>query len=166
MSKLSLRPSDFVLGGGVPSDRNLYITSAEFTYWDYNGQTAAITALKVAFTDDDGAEYLQYYSAGSPDRLKPSSDGKSLESIGDATGVTKNCNFSIFIESLVAAGFPENKLGDDIGVISGLRIFAVAKEQPKRAGIKGKVGESKVVLVVSKILLMPWDKKPKKEPLL
>ena len=166
MARLSLKPSDFVLGGGVPSDRNLYITSAEFTYWDYNGQTAAVTALKILYTDDDGVESTQFYSAGSPDRLKPSSDGKSLESIGVATGITRNSNCSIFIESLVAAGFPENKIGDDIGVISGLRIFAVAKEQPKRAGIKGKVGESKVVLVVSKILLMPWDKKPKKEPLL
>jgi len=163
MSKLSLKPSDFITGGGVPSDRNLNIVSAEFTYWDYNGQTAAITALKVAYTDDDGAEYTQYYSAGSPDRLKPSSDGKSLESVGDANGLTSHSNCSIFLESLVEAGFPENKLADDISIINGLRIYSVAKEQPKRAGMKGKPGDTKVVLVVSKIFKMPWDKKQKAE---
>jgi len=160
--KLSLKPSDFVLGGGVPSDRNLYILDAVFTYWDYNGQASATTALKIAFTDDDGVRSIQYYSAGSPDRIRPSSDGKSLEPIGDAAGLNKNSNLSIFLESLVTAGFPENKLNNDISVLNGLRIYAVAKEQPKRAGIKDKFGDSKVVLVASKILQMPWDKPERK----
>jgi hypothetical protein len=122
MVKLSLRPSDFILGGGVPSERNLTVKTAEFCYWNYNGQADATTALKVVFLDDDGAEYIQYYSAGSPDRFKPSSDGKSLEPVGDASKVSKNSNFFLFIESLVEAGFPENKLSDDISVLIGLRI--------------------------------------------
>ena len=162
MNKISLKPSDFVVGGGVPSDRNLNIIDAEFTYWDYNGQAGATTALKITFTDDDGVQSIQYYSAGSPDRIRPSSDGKSLEPIGDAAGLNKNSNLSIFLESLVTAGFPENKLNNDISVLNGLRIYAVAKEQPKRAGIKDKFGDSKVVLVASKILQMPWDKPERK----
>jgi len=61
----------------------------------------------------------------------------------------------------VKAGFPENKLGDDITVIIGLRFYAIAQEQPKRVGIKGKPSDfGKVILVVSKILQMPWENKP------
>jgi RNase P/RNase MRP subunit p29 len=161
LNKLTLKPSGFVETAGIPSERNLTVKNAEFTYWDYNGKTGATTVLKLVLIDDEGAEFVQYYSAGSPERICPSPDGKSLGAVGDAIGITNTSNLSIFIESLVRAGFPENKLGDDITVIIGLRFYAIAQDQPKRTGIKGKQSDfGKVILVVSKVLQMPWEKKP------
>lgn len=163
---ISLKPSDFVEGGAVPRDKNLLVVAARFAMWDYQGKAPQTTAAKIDLRDDDGGEYTQYYSVSAPDKFVPSSDGKRLIPVGTAQAVVKSSNFAILIQNLVNAGFPESKIGADIGVLDNLYAYWTGVEPPKRAGLNKdreaaakEKGFEPIILVPSQILRLPWDKK-------
>ena len=133
--KVSLRPSDAVEGGAVPADKNLVIIGSRFSLWDYMGKAKTTTAAKIDFKDDDGTEYTQYYSVGDPERFAPSEDGKTLVAVGTAAALSKSSNFVLFMTALVNAGFPENKVGEDISSLEGLKAYYIGQKPPTRAGL-------------------------------
>src|SRR3972149_11360171 len=134
---VSLRPSDAVEGGLVPVDRNLLWKKGRFNLFDYTTREGKVVATTVAYrlesVDDDGGEYTQQYSVGDPDRFTIENDGKTLGPEG--VTISKSCNFHILMNSAVNAGFPENKIGDDVSVLDGLYAHHIGIPEPKRSGL-------------------------------
>ena len=159
---VSIRPSDFVEGGAVPVDRNLLWRECRFNLFDYGGKAPATTAAKVVYVDDDGQEFEQQYSVGDPERFMPSQDGKTLVAVGVAMALSKSSNFYLLINSLINAGFPENKLSEDLSTLDGLYTYNIGLPEPKRAGLAKAVASDqtreKIISVPSQILRLPWEK--------
>ena len=156
----SLRPSEMVEGGAVPTDQNLRIESASFEIFDYQGKGKPTTALKLVLMTDEDVENVQYWSAADPSRFVPSDDKNSLTAVGTASSLSKSSNFAILMDNLCNAGFPEDQIGNDITVLEGLYAYWIGVPAPKRSGLEQK--EGKVILVPSQIHEMPGGvKKPK-----
>jgi len=170
--KISIRPSDMIDSGGAPVDRNMLIKGAKFVIFQYtkkdgspalkpDGTPARATAAALTLLDDDGNENLQHYSAGDPERFVPSSDGKTLVSVSGAESISKSCNFHILMNALVNAGFPENKLDDDISTLDGLYAYWIGVPEPKRPGLvrtAEQEARTRVIPVPSVIQKLPWEK--------
>jgi hypothetical protein len=152
---LSLRPSD-AQAGGFLDDLDVTLREARFVIWDYMGKANPAVALKVTMEEADGITHEQYYSAGDPNKVTPSPDGKTLIPQAGATGLNANTNALAFIGSIINAGFPEDKLGSDASVFDGLGAHVNQVAQPKRAGLKDQK-EGKTYLLVTKITRLPWD---------
>jgi len=175
MSKAaSLNPESFVEGGGLIDDIDVTFTECAFEMFDYNGTvTPGSPSLKVKMADEDGTEMEQYYSMGSAQDWIPSEDGSQLVAVGKATNIKTSTNGGILLKSLVDAGFPAEKLGDDITILNGLVAHVIRVPAPKRTGVKQsdkqKEREEKygppTLLIVGEIKTLPWEKKsPKGAP--
>ena len=157
--------------GGLLDDRNVEFKDAKFVLWDYEGASSReVPALMVTlqpynddWSDEDGDPVIQYWSAGDPDKLKPSKDGLSLESArkGEEPKISRSSNFGLLMKSIVDAGFDEEKIGDTIDVINGMKAHVARRPQPKRAGLKN-AKEDANFLAVSTIHEFPYDEKPAK----
>jgi len=170
--KISIRPSEMVDSGGAPIDRNMVIKDAKFVIFQYtkkdgspalkpDGSPAKTTAAQFILVDDDGNENEQNYSAGDPERFVPSSDGKTLVSVSGAENISKSCNFHVLMNALVNAGYPENKLDDDVSTLAGLYAYWIGVPEPKRPGLARTAEQearTRVIPVPSVIHKMPWEK--------
>jgi len=167
---VSLNPEDFAEGGLI-DDVDVTFKECRFDTFDYNGTVdPPVPALKAVMEVDEGDEATQYYSMGSPNDWTPSEDGCNLVAIGKATNIRMSSNGGVFLKALVDAGFPADKLADDISVLDGLQAHMIQVPAPKRAGLKKREREdgrefADTVLVVSEIKTLPWEKsKPKGAP--
>ena len=165
---VSIRPSEFVEGGAVPVDRNLLWKECRFNLFDYTKKDGTVVATTVAarikFVDDDGAEYNQQYSAGDPNRFAPSADGKTLEPLTESANLSKSSNYYILMNALINAGFPENRLGEDISALDGLYTHNIGLAEPKRSGLVRETVEGareRVISVPDSIIKLPWENKGK-----
>lgn len=167
MTGVSIRPSDFTEGGVVPENRNLLWKECRFALFDYtkkSGEVVATTcAARITYVDDDGREYVQHYSASDPERFVPSPDGKTLEPVGSALTLSQSSNFYILLNALVSAGFPEDKLDEDISTLDGLYAYHIAVPEPKRSGLVRQTpaegARERTLSVPSQILRLPWEGK-------
>lgn len=167
MPGVSIRPSEMVEGGVVPVDRNLTWEECRFALFDYTKRdgtvVATTTAARIKYTDDDGQEYTQHYSVSDPERFVPSDDGKTLVPVGNAQSLNKSSNFFILMTNLVNAGFPENRLEEDISTLDGLRTYNIGIPEPKRSGLartaaEGEQARERIISVPSQILQLPGEK--------
>jgi hypothetical protein len=163
---VSLKPSEFIEGGAVPVDRNLTWKECRFDIFDYTKKDGTVvarsTTARMTYVDDDGAEFIQHYSVAQPERFVPSQDGKQLVAVGGAQALSKSSNYYILMNALINAGFPENKLGEDISILDGLYTYNIGLPEPKRSGLVREAVEGareKVLSVPSQILKLPWEKK-------
>jgi len=163
---VSIRPSEFVEGGAVPVDRNLLWKECRFAIFDYTKKDGTVVATtvsaKINYQDDDGTEYTQHYSAGDPNRFQPSKDGKTLEALTASENLSKSSNYYILMNALINAGFPENKLGEDISVLDGLYTHNIGIPEPKRSGLVRETAEGareRVISVPDSIIKLPWEGK-------
>ncbi len=171
---VSIDPESFVEGGAVPVDRNLLWTDCSFVRFQYtkkdgsvsldaNGEPIEIPAARIVYKDDDGAEFVQHYSAGDLSRFEPSKDGKSLIPVGGAQALSKSSNYYILMNALVNAGFPKNKLGSDISILNNLYAFHIGATEPTRTGLVREPAAAgarpKTLSVPSQILKLPWENK-------
>lgn len=160
-----LKPSTFVEGGGLLGDVDVTFKSVKFCMWDYNGsQPTANPAIKAELVEESGEVNEQYWSCGQAKDWVASDDGKRLIAVGSASGINVNCNGGIFIASVVNAGFPEDKIGDDISVFDGMKAHVI-RQVTKREGLtKAPRADGRTfdptVLVVSKIHKLPWEGTP------
>ena len=161
----SLKPSEHV-AGGLTDDFIGNWTEVGFVQWDYNGKIAVpVPALKVVVDSEEEGVITQYWSVGSGKDWIPSTDGKRLVAVGTATGLRSSSNGAILLQSLVNAGFPEDKIGDDISIFQGLVAHHIRVPAPKRAGLEkvarldatGKAYED-TILTVDEIVTLPWEK--------
>lgn len=166
--KASLRPDDYAEGGGLLDNEDVVWEEVRFTMWDYGGRGPTTPALCVKMTVvDSGDEVEQYYSAGKAQDWEPSDDGTELVSVGKASGINRNSNVAILINSMIEAGFPADKIGDDCSVMDGLECHMVRQDAPERKGLVNTPREDgrdykPTILVVDEISKLPWDKKGKK----
>jgi len=163
---VSIRPSEFVEGGAVPVDRNLLWKECRFANFDYTKKDGTVVATtvsaKIVYQDDEGSEYTQHYSAGDPNRFQPSKDGKTLEALTESVNLSKSSNYYILMNALINAGFPENKLGDDLSVLDGLYTHNIGLPEPKRSGLVRETTEGareRVISVPDSIIKLPWENK-------
>lgn len=164
---LSLKPSDFVSGGGLLDEATVTIESCRAALWDYAGTLPTpIVAMAVTMqplADAEGnlpPKVIQYYSAGDPKHFVPSSDGRMFVPVGNATGLNENTNASAFILSLLNAvnGFPEDKVDRTLDVFDGVVAFVKRMPQPKRPGLTQTAGKGDgKILLVQKIISFPWE---------
>lgn len=156
---VSINPDTFVQGGLI-DDIDAILTSVRFTKFDYEGKSDAVLALKVNFATPDGEAHEQYYSAGDLKRFQPSDDGLRAVSVGGATCLVVSANASLFLTSIVNAGFPKNKLSDNVSVFDGTGVHLRRIAQAERKGLVKKEGDDKqkTILVVEKILFQPGEK--------
>lgn len=169
----SLNPEDFTEGGGLIDDVDVTITEARFEMFDYQGAAKEpAPSLKLSM-DIDGDEMDQNYSMGNSKDWMPSDDGKQLLAVGRATQIRMSSNGGILLKSLLDAGFPADKLGDDISILDGLQAHMIRVPAPERKGVKKTEKQKEreerygppTILVVGEINTLPWEKsRPKGAP--
>ena len=163
---VSFKPSTFVAGGALISDIDVTWAEVRFAEFDYNGKIPVpIPTIMAKLVDDDGVETIQYWSVGSSDDWSPSEDGKKLIAASGATVIKDSCNGAILMNSIVNAGFPEDKMNDNdiTATFQGMKTHVIRQAAPKRNIVKEPRADGRVyedtVLVVSKIIALPWEKK-------
>ena len=166
---LSLRPSSFSQGGGLIDDVDVEITRARFVEYDFEGKADKPTlCLLLQLKDSDGGEHAQYFSAGdmayfvpSEDPKNPDLNGITIVKVGEKDNLNGGTNTALLLNSLVQAGFPEDKLdGGDVRVLEGLVGHVNRVPQPKRSGLPKKEGQRDLmVLVFTKIISMPGEQR-------
>lgn len=172
MGLISLKPSEAVQGGLI-DDAIVEVVESRFKMWDYNGSIPDPTpAIYWKMKKDDGDEVEQYWSVGSPKDFVPSEDGKNLVAVSSATAIKKGSNGYIMLERVVSAGFPEDKIVNDISVFEGTMGHVSQIPAPERKGLPKRESSRpdgrefpKTVLVMDRIDKFPWEAaKPKGAP--
>lgn len=169
---LSLRPSTFSAGGSLIDDVDAEIVRARFVQYDFEGksESGAKLCLLAVLKDGDGAEHPQYWSAGDLRFFVPSEDPKNddlngitVVQVGDKTALNGGTNCALFLNSLVQAGFPEDKLDEgDIRVLEGMVCHVNRVPQPKRNNMPKRAGapdRDPMILIVTAIKSLPGEKK-------
>jgi len=158
---VSLKPSEAVEGGGFLDDVDVKVAESRFAMFDYGGSRQPVPAICFKLDHMDGSEPIaQYWSVGKATDWMPSDDGKELVPIGKATQLVNSSNGMLLLASIINAGFPESKLGDDISVFDGMEIHINRIAAPVRKGLKQK--DDQTILTVTKIHKLPWDSAPAK----
>jgi hypothetical protein len=168
----SLNPDDFTEGGGLLDDADVVIKEARFEMFDYQGNVpppgSPSLQVEMEFDNEGTPETtVENYSMGSAKDWEPSEDGCQLIAIGQATSLRMSTNGGIWLKALLDAGFPLDKLGNDVSNVDGLSCHVIRVPEPQRKGIvkseKQKAREEKygppTLLVVSEILEMPGESK-------
>jgi hypothetical protein len=154
----SLLPNDFAVGGALPNGEYTIAASKASTF-DYNGTQPASPALHITFADADGEAREQYYSAGKLEFLAPDVDGRRfINPNGDDAKISKQSNAAAFLISIINAGFPVDKLGDDVTVFAGTKVLIENVAQQKREGLKDQK-EGKTIPLVAKIISLSGEAK-------
>lgn len=154
---ISLSPDDATQGGLV-DDIDVEISDAATCEWDYNGQQPAGPALAIEFTDKNGAQYQQYYSAGKPEDWTPTDDGCGFAAVSGKTGFNNSTNLMKFFASLVEAGFPKELLAaGNVKALVGTSCHVNQVVQERKGLVRtGKNADRpSTVLLVSKIHSLP-----------
>ena len=160
---LSLRPEDAVVSGGFLDDEDVVISTVRAEMFDYAGQRAndpspAIAVSYMRDGEDDGNK--QYYTAGKAKDQIPSANGKTFDNLrpnpGDRNGLPEKSNAMMWLQSIINAGFPADKLSDDLSVFDGTSVHVNQVPAPERTGLKGT--KDKTILIVTKINSLPGEK--------
>lgn len=170
MGNSMFNPESFSIGGGLLDDVVATVKEARIALFDYNGKAAvAVPAIKLTLAIEGEEDVEQFWSVGKNTDWMPSEDGKKLVAIGKATAIVQSSNGAIFLSSVVNAGFPADKITDDITFLEGLQAHWARVPAPKREGLvktpraDGKEFEA-TILTIDKIVAMPWEKKVPQAP--
>lgn len=131
---VNMNPDKAVQNSFVPNVGVLEITKARVLVDKYNLKDADKTEVKstvVSFTIKDASgdtfESPLNLSLGNPATFWPSEDGLRIEADANREGgISKGCNFYKWLTSAIDAGFPQDKVGDDVTVFEGLVYEAMA----------------------------------------
>ncbi len=152
-------------GGGILSDAIVVLHDPHFLmsntvdYGKKMAKTAPLCYIRMTETAEDGTEldHEQYLSLGGADDFIPSEDGLGLMKVGTKDAIVKNTNFAAFVQSVMDAGFPPDRIKDnDISFLEGLKCH-VMRKVVTRDGLEKKAGRDATVLLVDKLYL---DEKP------
>jgi len=162
---IMLHPDTYIRGG-LMQDVDVTLTNLRWTEWDYQGTVnPPVLACRVTMEPLDGSdEHEEFLSAGSLDNFQPNpdDDGKTLVSPNGKEHLTQSSNWYHFIRSITDSGGDLTPLKDDISVLEGSKFHVVRKPAPKRDGaftVQKKEGREAQILVVDKVISLPWDKK-------
>src|SRR5258708_928208 len=118
-------------------DIDVEIADAAFVSWDYNGNIDhEVLALGIQYTDDNGKQYDQYYSAGELTFFVPSDDGGMAVPVADKQMLSDSTNAAKFLLSLLECGFPEEILAaGNVKALVGMKLHVKQQAQPVRQGL-------------------------------
>jgi len=157
---LSIRPEDAVISSGFLDDEDVIIKSVRTIMFDYAGTRIndPSPALEVTYSrgaDEDDSS--QCYTAGKAKDTAPSADSKGFNNLrsDDRSGLPSNCNAMMWIQSIVNAGFPSDKLGNDFSAFDNTSVHVNQIPAPDRKGLAGT--KDKTILIVTKVNTLPWE---------
>ncbi len=155
---VSLRPGD-AQEGGFLDDADVTIKSLRAGLQTYAGHTEykPRAAIVATFITDDDREKVEYYPVGSTDKLVASGDTSKFLPVSGSGGIMKKSKGWYLVGSLINAGFPEDKVTDDLTVFDNTRVHVLLTTLPEK--IKDDKGADKdnKALLVTKILKYPWE---------
>lgn len=155
---VSLRPGD-AQEGGFLDDVDVTIKSLRAVHWDYKGKADPCAAIEATFLTDEGKERIEYYRVGKPDKLVPNAENTKFLPVSGTGGIMKKSKGWYFVTSLINAGFPEDKVTDDLSVFNNTRVHVNITALPeKMTDDAGKDKENKAILV-TKVVTLPWEQK-------
>jgi hypothetical protein len=146
----SLRPGDAATGGYLDAT-DVDIKEARFIDSYPNGMVQ--TLLRVTYIAPDGKDRSELYSCGKTEG-KPSADGKYL--VPDTARLSAKSGAMRFINSIIAAGFPEDRITTDVSVFDGARVKLARALAPK-TGIAEHDAKNKEELMPARVLALPEE---------
>ena len=151
--------------GGLIDDVDVEFSDVGTTLYDYNGTAAEGPSLAVQMTDEAGNVHDQYYSAGKIEDWMPDDNNEGFVAVSGKAGINTSSNLARFLQSLVEAGFPDERLAEgNLKCLIGLRCH-VLQTVVERKGIVRKGANAdrpSTVLLVSKIHELPGAAKSAK----
>lgn len=168
--KVNLRPDKFTETSGLIDDFDGVISDIRFVMTDYNGRIDSTVPCACIIYDVNGESFDDLLSVGGSDDFVPDETGMGLVPLKHKStlsrpkkGMGEPSKFVQFLDSLIVAGFPLNKMDDeDISYLNGTSGHFVRKTVEWK-GVKKKEGEREsTVLLCTKIIQLPWDAKDTK----
>ena len=148
------------------NNEDVEIKALQFTGWDYNGaiqESVAALRCELELIDERGkrtGEVKEQFLTCGPklEEVNPSDDGYMLLP-GSKTGLTKNSNFWLWLESAWKKGMPGDFIkSGSVKPLLGVRFHVIQLPAPKREGLDQK--EGKTYLAVEHFISAPWLGKP------
>lgn len=157
---VSVRPSDASQGGGLLDDADVTIKQLRYVVRDRTNPRTQATPdtrlyIEAVFADDEGREHTEYYSIGDTSKFVPSPDGRRALAVVEGARFVQSSKGIRLIASLVNAGFPEDKIADDLAVFDGTYGHVNRTTLPRIAGQE----KDATILEFTKIHRLPWEKK-------
>lgn len=165
---VSWKPADYAVGGGLIDDADLLVKEARVVNFTYPNTSVTTVALRLILTDDEDQDHEQMYTCGDPKNFSPSPDGLRMVPTGQVTALSNSTNAAQLFDNLVGAGFPVERMTEEVTFIEGLYGHWRRIAQPKREGLANNrldanKAREQTVLVCSEIKNLPWEasKRPK-----
>lgn len=152
----SLLPGDAIESGfldGVTAT----ILSARAVMHQYQNRPdlEPFPAIAVTFAPlEGGKESVQHYKVGKGEHRVPSDDGLRFKHFGKG-GLPKGSNGFAFVLSMINAGFPQDKISDDLSVFDN----AVVKLRSEAVPKQNEGDKDRSIVLVEKVETLPWDNK-------
>jgi hypothetical protein len=151
----SLNPDD--LGQGGLFDALLTVKAAKFQHNTFTpttganaGQTIKNFEAKITYLKEDGNTADWTYSVGAGDSWNASDDGLSALPVREGGKLSASSAFGTFLQELVSAGFPKNRLTARLDSLYGVQFQSVGKTR------KGDE-DGKAVLVAKLVVKLPGE---------
>jgi len=142
---------DNFVQGGLIQDVDVTFTNSRFEWFDYQGKADQIVAFASDLVKEDGETVTQHWPIGGKDTdLKPTDDGRSIESPNNVT-LKKGSNFHTFLVEAGNHGIDVKEGIADAGIFNGLKAHII--RIPIKGG--GQNSKDREVLVISKVIQMP-----------
>lgn len=145
---------DNFVQGGLIQDVDVTFSNSRFEWFDYQGKADQIVAFASDLVKEDGETVTQHWPIGGKDTdLKPTEDGRSIESPTDVT-LKRGSNFHTFLMEAGNHGIDVKNGVADAGIFNGLKAHII--RIPVKGG--GQNSKDREVLVISKVIQMPTGK--------
>ena len=152
---VSLKPSDAIAGGGLLDNEDVRVIKSRIGMLDYQGKQQPVPAIEWTLERMNGeGNTVEFWKIANPDHWAPSDDGKGLVAIGRETELKDSTNAMKLIVSLINAGYPEDRITEDVSLFEGLECH-LTRVAAERAGLENTKG--KTTLTVAKINKYPWE---------
>jgi len=168
---VSLNPETFTDGGGgLVNDVDGEFSN--FRFMNINPSMAGEPVpgdapyLVADFTAENETYGLRWACGGAAN-WEVAADGKKMKAKGTQKGINKGSNLGIFLASLYNAGFPKDKLGDDISILDGLQAHMIRVPEPERKGLNrpaAQPGRERTIPTISRVIKLPWEKAAAPKP--
>lgn len=158
----SFAPSTFVTGG-LRDDFDAKIIEARAEFFDYQGKSQEVTAIKIVFEELDSKDQIEqmYSFAQTCDFVPNEADGgDTVVKVGTHEVPFNSSNFAFFLSKLVSLGFPEERMSGKLSFLVGLSGHWQRQAAPVRAGLAAPPDSKKgasTILCLTKKLKWPWE---------